>query len=43
MQVNVPSAKLEKILIDLALHVAYRIRKEHVPVTTFGNKKQING
>lgn len=43
MQVNVPSAKLKKILIDLAFHVACRIRKESIPVTIFGSKKQING
>jgi hypothetical protein len=43
MQVNVPSAKLKKNLIDLALCVACRIRKENVPVTTLGSKKQING
>lgn len=43
MRGNVPSAKLKKNLIDLALHVACGIRKESIPVATFGSKKQING
>lgn len=34
---------LKKNLIDLAHHVACGIRKESVPVTTFGSKRQING
>lgn len=43
MQVNVPSAKLKKNLIDLAHPVACGSRKESIPVTTFGSECQING